>query len=438
MPKHKKFIKSEKAKIKLNLKGAKLPKGLNVTKTDFKVKKIVIKEQITDTFNADGTVIRKQNIKELLSKLQHHNATYRNEGIRYLKDMLVNHSEETNKHFGPIVQGIAQLSLDVEKDVRKESSKALGLLLANSSADTVAPFFDTLSSYLRCAMTHIQMTIQEDSLFMLDNLLLYVPSLVAANSDRIFQSFLDMISKLRIESKPERTLSVNLGSKLTSVKWRSKVLDRLLGMLRAMVFAKQRNASATSPNLVSNSADDQMTEGFSLQPENVQPRSSGTNFFKPDKPMHFSVTRKHLNQNCELPLLFKKTVGATITITGQTNAVGFNDEGRRLQHYAELLMPLMFETWMEVRPTNFGQDFNEDLVISNEAAFTLKIILEIIERIFQLITLWDGEVNNHDLSDWFRATYNREFCAQIFVAFPYAQSEGFKGEIESILKTNEM
>lgn len=63
MSKHKKFIKSEKAKIKLNLKGAKLPKGLNVTKTDFKIKKIVIKEQITDIYNSDGTILRKQNIK---------------------------------------------------------------------------------------------------------------------------------------------------------------------------------------------------------------------------------------------------------------------------------------------------------------------------------------------------------------------------------------
>lgn len=425
MPKHKKFIKSEKAKIKLNLKGAKLPKGLNVTKTDFKVKKIVIKEQISDIYNPDGTVIRKQNVKELLSKLQHHNATYRNEGVRYLKDILANHPEETNKHFGPIVHGIAQLCLDVEKDVRRESSKALGILLATSSAETVSPFFDTLSSYLRCAMTHIQIGIQEDSLFMLDNLLSHVPRLVAANSDRIFQSFLDMISKLRIESKPERTLSVNLGSKLTSVKWRSKVLDRLLGMLRAMVDAKKRDGSELVDQ-ISNSADVPMTEGFTLQPDSVQ-RSSRTNFFKADQPMFFSVTRKHYNQNCELPQLFKKTVGSTITSTGQVSSTGFSDEGRRLQHYAELLMPLMFETWLEVRPANFGQEFNEDLVISNEAAFTLKTVLEIIEKIFELITLWDVEVNNQDLSDWFRTTYNREFCAQIFVAFPYAQTEGFKG-----------
>lgn len=84
-------------------------------------------------------------------------------------------------------------------------------------------------------MTHINKQIQEDSLYMLDCLLLYTPELVAAHSDSIFTCFLDMISKLRLESKPERTLTINLGSKMTSVNWRSKVLDRLLSILKAIV-----------------------------------------------------------------------------------------------------------------------------------------------------------------------------------------------------------
>lgn len=62
MTRYKKFVKSEKAKTKL--KGAKLQKGLNITKTDFKIKKIVIREQIKDiTVIEDGAVIRSQNIK---------------------------------------------------------------------------------------------------------------------------------------------------------------------------------------------------------------------------------------------------------------------------------------------------------------------------------------------------------------------------------------
>lgn len=61
MPKHSKKVKAEKAKVKL--KGAVLQKGLNVTKTDFKVRKIIIREQLKDTQNADGTFVRKYNAK---------------------------------------------------------------------------------------------------------------------------------------------------------------------------------------------------------------------------------------------------------------------------------------------------------------------------------------------------------------------------------------
>lgn len=67
MSRHRKFIKSEKTKTKL--KGNKLAKGLNVTKTDFKIKKIIIREQIKDTtLIEDGAEIRSQNIK--VSKLR--------------------------------------------------------------------------------------------------------------------------------------------------------------------------------------------------------------------------------------------------------------------------------------------------------------------------------------------------------------------------------
>lgn len=171
----------------------------------------------------------------MLTKLNHHNATSRNEGLRYLKELVTNHPQEASNHLGEIIKGICRLALDIEKDVRRECYKALNLVFASQSATLILPFFNVITSYLRCAMTHINKRIQEDSLFMLDCLLLYTPELVAANSDSIFTSFLDMISKLRLESKPERTLTINLGSKMTSVNWRSQVLDRLLSILKAIV-----------------------------------------------------------------------------------------------------------------------------------------------------------------------------------------------------------
>lgn len=152
-----------------------------------------------------------------------------------MKEIISHHPQETSKHLGVMLQGICQLALDIDKDVRKECFKALNLVFASQTPDLIAPFFNVVTSYLRCAMTHINIHIQEDSLSLLDCLLSYTPSLVASNSDTIFACFLDMISKLRTDSKPERTLTTNLGRKQTSVKWRSKVLDRLLGILRAIV-----------------------------------------------------------------------------------------------------------------------------------------------------------------------------------------------------------
>uniref|UniRef100_A0A1B0CSR9 Pre-rRNA-processing protein Ipi1 N-terminal domain-containing protein n=1 Tax=Lutzomyia longipalpis TaxID=7200 RepID=A0A1B0CSR9_LUTLO len=98
--KHKKVLRSEKAKVKL--KGAKLPKGQNITKTDFKVKKILIREQLKEA--GDSQVLQKT---------------------------------------------VGQLCLDIDKEVRRESFRCLQALFGAIDVALVEPFFDMLSSYLR-------------------------------------------------------------------------------------------------------------------------------------------------------------------------------------------------------------------------------------------------------------------------------------------------
>lgn len=103
------------------------------------------------------------------------------------------------------------------------------------SAVKIEPLFSIISSFLRCSMTNIDTNIQEDSLMLLDVLLRNVPSLVAKDSEKILSNFLTLISILRVDSKPGRTLTVNLGSKLTTVKWKIKVLHRLKGILQSII-----------------------------------------------------------------------------------------------------------------------------------------------------------------------------------------------------------
>lgn len=128
-----------------------------------------------------------------------------------------------------------------------------------------------------------------------------------------------------------------------------------------------------------------------------------------------------MNRNCELPFLFKKSNNSSTAIA--TNLVSDRDEGQRIRKYTDLLMPLLFETWMEVRPPNLN---NEDIEISNEAAFSLRTIIEIVEQLYELMKMWNNEVNNDDLTDWFEKTYGNEFCNQFLLGFPYLQCDGIK------------
>lgn len=145
----------------------------------------------------------------------------------------------------------------------------------------------------------------------------------------------------------------------------------------------------------------------------------------------FSTTRKNLNRNCDLPLLFCKTSG-TITANA-SNLLVERDDGQKIKKYVELLMPILFETWMEVRPAKLNSnkstaDFDdEDVSISNEAAFTLNTTVEIIEQLLELIQMCDLDVNNDDLTKWFRRKYSQEFSNQFINGFPYHQFDGFKG-----------
>lgn len=113
-------------------------------------------------------------------------------------------------------------------------------------------------------MTHIHVSIQDDSLAMLDTLLAATPLLIAANADTVFCNFLDMISSLKPDSSSERTLTMNLNSRFTSIAWRMKVLRRLKGLLSAIVEYKNQQDRKHSGRLAYPSENTACLRGKSL------------------------------------------------------------------------------------------------------------------------------------------------------------------------------
>lgn len=390
---HKKKLRAEKAKVKL--KGAKLPKGLNVTKTEFKVRKILIREQLRETQYQDGE--KQVNLKETLSKLKHHSSNFRIESLRNLREAIASGHPSLLKSLGNIMQGVAAICLDIERDARRESFKTLSSLLGSLSIETVKPFFHIISSYLRCAMTHIQPPIQEDSLLLLDVLLQHVPNLVAVHSDKIFQNFLEMISRVRAEGdKAGRMLTVNMGQRQTTIKWRSKVLLRLQQMLQTL--AEHKNSIRNDATKSSKNNRTYVT--FNMKTE-----------------QYYGIKRSYAaNQVCDLSSVFNRSLGSSAML-GNSNTV---DESSQLRSYVEHLMPLLLESWLEVKPHHGTGNTNMETLLTLDAAITLKIVLEIIENLWSLIDIYEQQVNNHDLSSWFKDQYADVFAANFLQdSYPY-------------------
>lgn len=229
MGKLKKFLKSEKAKVKL--KGTKLKAPQNVTKTDFKVRKIVITEQLRNVQVKEAGSRKVHSVTDCITRMKNSSSA---EAVSNLKDIILYQPDDFQKNLESIIKIVGNMSLSIEKVDRKECFKILDIICAQTSEQNLRPFFPILVTFLKCAMTHIKPAIQEDSLLMLDVLLKHASQLVATDKDNILPPYLDMVSKMRIEDKPERTLSLQLGNKITSMKWRKSVLERLIVFLKCV------------------------------------------------------------------------------------------------------------------------------------------------------------------------------------------------------------
>lgn len=138
-------------------------------------------------------------------------------------------------HLSQIITHVSSLMQDREHKVRRSAAKVIGTILEIVPDVKVEAFFNHFSTNIRCAMTNIDKNIQEDSLLFLDCFLRYNSGLIFKTSEKLLPAFFTLISKLRSDSALVRTLTLNLGSNMTSVTWRLKVLSRLHAVLDTII-----------------------------------------------------------------------------------------------------------------------------------------------------------------------------------------------------------
>ncbi|KAI5750036.1 hypothetical protein M8J76_012318 [Diaphorina citri] len=367
---HKKFVKKEKARVKLR-KSYKtiLPKGQNVTNTEFKVKRIVIREQLKERGeNELLSVQRKLSVKELMSRLRHNNSAVKQDGLSGLLEIItLNPTSVIKSHFSSILDSVSPLMLDISATTRKAAVKLLSAMFSQVTEEELAPLFEIVVRYLACAMSHLDAGVREDSLLIIDVLLEQCP-ILTANYRSLLPHFLDMISSQTRSHEQARQLIVDLDSRTTTTVFRIKVLTRLRSMLLAIVhlFKTKSSSSNVSREIVVTSSTRHVPLYCSQQP--------GKSF------------------------IYDKKITSNETLDD-------------VQNYNQMLMPLLMETFIEVVADR--KQAGSDIVV--EAVALLQCVVDIILNVLHIL-----QQSGTGGVSWFKQTYARSIREHLYKGrFPY-------------------
>lgn len=320
-----------------------------------------------------------------MKRLKHHNSGEREKALKQLKEILLQYSPKTlHSQLSFLLHGVVALSLDKEKGIRRDSLSALNSILGPISKEQLTPFHDILISYLRCAMTDIDPRIKEDSLLFFDVLAQNCEIMLVKNSHKILPNFLGLICTLHNEVRHGRQLKTTLNSNNTSVKWRIKVLQRLANIFISIVNDKKLHSSS-----------------------------------------HSNATTEQTKYSKYVPIYGRQIRYAETDIEKDLNLLASNTETLPMEEFEahiKLLMPLMFDIWLEVCPEEKVEDHTE-ITITSEAASLLKNIVEIIQSIIEYIDTLSDDYNTARMKHWFKDTFHK-LCMKNFLSrFPYGKSK---------------
>ena len=176
-------------------------------------------------------------LQELLSQCRHYNTSVRLDAIAGLRELVINFPDIVDQNLAAILEKSSELFIDKDAAVRQGVIRLLKAYLPKVTEKQISPFFPLLCAHLCCAMTHIYDEIQIDSLSVLDTLLETFPHLMVTKSNQVLTNFIDQISRKQNQGQDSgsRSLTVNPNSKLSSLKWRTSVLNRLEKFLGAIL-----------------------------------------------------------------------------------------------------------------------------------------------------------------------------------------------------------
>jgi len=380
----KKKKRAEKAKTKLKPKtapGKHLPKGTNVTKTEFKVTKIVIPSQLSRADQSGPVTKKKLGLKDVLSKLGHFSQSVRTDGLEGLKELVTGPQGRSLvlENLASIVNKVTPITADKEPKIRASAVSLLEAILKHVPPPTLEPLHGFLSAHLCCGLSHIDASIQFEGLSLLDSLVNVAPAFVSDVYDQLLPNCLAQISGQGKNS----SLSTGVSDRISSLKWRTAVLQRLHKILQAV--SAHQSSSRGSKSISNNLSFDGTT---------------------------------HLSCNLH----------SGMATTGTAEWIGVKDLSNKqicdptIISHIDMVMPLLIETWVEATATSSSKEKKGSL-IPPQVLDLLQCELGVIEQLIDLSIFWEKTHGQKGkILSIFSSSYLKDFTTHFVSFLPYSLS----------------
>ena len=116
----------------------------------------------------------------------------------------------------------------------------------------MSPLNSIISAHVCCGLSHINTDIQLDTLKLLDIIIESSPNVVIECHEKLLPNCLDQVSlKTKTSNSSDmanRTLNQNVSGKITALKWRTDVLQRVCNILSLISTSKTRQVNDQVPS----------------------------------------------------------------------------------------------------------------------------------------------------------------------------------------------
>ena len=335
-----------------------------------------------------------------MSQLNHHNANFRQDALLGLRELFTSHPVILSTNLSVLLEKISQIFTDSSSVVRQALLLLLKHIIENVKKSSLVLFFPRLVTCMMCAMTHINKSIQLDSLRYIQLFLTDCSDLLIKNAPKLLNFYLNLLTLqsnvIDVTKSDSAVFTGKIGStsKLVPMKTRLEIFAQLSELLK------------TSIDLIKTNNNDQVSY-LTTPCFDVVNRKETTDHSTGQCSQFFDLSKVIPN----VKLIRNWDIDPPANAFIKDCSVKKIDDGRYLfSCFAAKLIPILFECWMESGPMHMLSGSVNSMELNMKLA-VMKLLLYIV----RLAYFYSGENGMSQLRD----IYSNQFQKCFLTYFPF-------------------